>query len=128
GRSSYARAMVELRVDVELKDTLVVVVPIFVGEGYTMSTIHVEYDWTPPRCSSCKFFGHILHECPKKIISDVLNNLKTPRQAVRGVHVSLKLGPKVQLKPNKQVYQPIPKKNAASSNVQRSKLDWLDKR
>ncbi|GJS94007.1 zinc knuckle CX2CX4HX4C containing protein, partial [Tanacetum coccineum] len=53
--------------------------------GYTMSTIHVKYEWTPPRCSSCKVFGHVLDECPKKIISDVLNNLKTPRKAVRGV-------------------------------------------
>ncbi|GJY86090.1 RNA-directed DNA polymerase, eukaryota, partial [Tanacetum coccineum] len=36
GRLSYARAMVELRAYVELKDTLVVVVPKFVCKGYTM--------------------------------------------------------------------------------------------
>nr|GEX15570.1 hypothetical protein [Tanacetum cinerariifolium] len=84
GRPSYARAMVELRADVKLKDTLVVVVLKFVGGGYTMSTIHVEYEWTPPRCSSCKVFGHVLDECPKKIISDVLKNLKMPRKAVTG--------------------------------------------
>ncbi|GJY79540.1 hypothetical protein Tco_0485341 [Tanacetum coccineum] len=59
--SSYAKAMVELRVNVELKDTLVVDVPKFVG------------------------LDHILDECLKKIVSDVLKNLKTPRQAVRGV-------------------------------------------
>ncbi|GKE55740.1 hypothetical protein Tco_1494925 [Tanacetum coccineum] len=47
-RSSYARAMVELRADIELKDTIMVVVPKFVGYGYTMRTIHVEYEWTPP--------------------------------------------------------------------------------
>ncbi|GJV44865.1 G-type lectin S-receptor-like serine/threonine-protein kinase [Tanacetum coccineum] len=35
-RLSYARAMVELRAYVELKDTLVVVVPKFVCKGYTM--------------------------------------------------------------------------------------------
>ncbi|GJS88484.1 hypothetical protein Tco_0771120 [Tanacetum coccineum] len=46
--------MVELRADVKLKETHVVVVPKFVGESYTMSTISVEYEWTPPRCSSCK--------------------------------------------------------------------------
>ncbi|GJR10388.1 zinc knuckle CX2CX4HX4C containing protein [Tanacetum coccineum] len=34
-RSSYARAMVELRADVDLKDTIVFVVPKFMGEGYT---------------------------------------------------------------------------------------------
>ncbi|GJT90135.1 hypothetical protein Tco_1078980 [Tanacetum coccineum] len=67
--SSYARAMVELRADVELKDTLVVIVPKFVGKGYTMSTIRIEYEWTPTRCSTFKVFGHILDECPKKIVS-----------------------------------------------------------
>nr|GFC37864.1 hypothetical protein [Tanacetum cinerariifolium] len=35
--------MVELRAYSELKDTIVVVVPKFIGEGYTMSTIRVEY-------------------------------------------------------------------------------------
>ncbi|GKE25307.1 hypothetical protein Tco_1436819, partial [Tanacetum coccineum] len=33
GRSSYARAMIELQADVELKDTLVVDIPKFDGEG-----------------------------------------------------------------------------------------------
>ncbi|GJU21343.1 hypothetical protein Tco_1154685 [Tanacetum coccineum] len=50
--SSYVRAMVELRADVELKDTLVVVVSKFMDEGYTKSTIRVEYELTPPRCSN----------------------------------------------------------------------------
>ncbi|GKD31810.1 zinc knuckle CX2CX4HX4C containing protein, partial [Tanacetum coccineum] len=43
-RASYARAMVELRADVELKDIIMVVVPKFVGEGYNMRTIIVEYE------------------------------------------------------------------------------------
>ncbi|GKD42177.1 hypothetical protein Tco_1266822 [Tanacetum coccineum] len=42
GRSSYARAMVELQDDVKLKDTFVVALPKVVGEGYNMSIIHVE--------------------------------------------------------------------------------------
>ncbi|GJV32722.1 zinc knuckle CX2CX4HX4C containing protein [Tanacetum coccineum] len=81
-----------------------------------MSTIRVEYEWTPPRCSSCKVFGHVLGECPKKIVSGVLKNLKTPRQAVRGVQVGSNVGSKVQVKPTKQVYHPISKKNGANSN------------
>ncbi|GJX59064.1 hypothetical protein Tco_0290454 [Tanacetum coccineum] len=48
GKASYARAMVELREDVELKDTILVIVPKFVGVGYTMRTIRVEYKWTHP--------------------------------------------------------------------------------
>nr|GEV62725.1 transcription repressor KAN1 [Tanacetum cinerariifolium] len=43
GGSSYARSMVELRVDVELEDTIVVFVAKYMSEGYTMSIIHVEY-------------------------------------------------------------------------------------
>nr|GEY71079.1 hypothetical protein [Tanacetum cinerariifolium] len=42
GRASYARAMIELRADVELRHTIVVVVPKFISEGYSMNTIHVE--------------------------------------------------------------------------------------
>nr|GFB24871.1 hypothetical protein [Tanacetum cinerariifolium] len=57
-----------------------------------MRTISVVYEWTPPRCSSCKFFGHVLDEYPKQPVSDVLKNLKNSRQAgSRGVPVSLKV-------------------------------------
>ncbi|GJR01049.1 beta-caryophyllene synthase [Tanacetum coccineum] len=58
GRSSYVGAMIELRADLELKDTIVVAMPKL---------------------------------CPKNIRSNVVKNLKTPRQAVGGVQV----GPKV---------------------------------
>ncbi|GJV96428.1 putative reverse transcriptase domain-containing protein [Tanacetum coccineum] len=54
GRSSYARAMIELRVDVELKDTLVMDIPKLEGGGYTRSIICAEYEWKPPRCLTCK--------------------------------------------------------------------------
>ncbi|GKC12037.1 hypothetical protein Tco_1008819, partial [Tanacetum coccineum] len=35
--------------DEELKDTIVVAMPKLVGEGFNMCTIHVEYEWKPPR-------------------------------------------------------------------------------
>nr|GEU44276.1 hypothetical protein [Tanacetum cinerariifolium] len=60
GRASYARAMNELKVDVDLRDTNVVVVPKFSGEGFTTSTIRVEYEWTHPRCSKCKTHGKLV--------------------------------------------------------------------
>ncbi|GJR28575.1 cytokinin dehydrogenase 3-like protein [Tanacetum coccineum] len=85
GRSSYARAMIELRADVKLKDNIVVDMPKLVGEGFYMCMIRVEYEWRPPRCSSCKIFGHCLNECPKKIASDAVKNLNNTRQATRGV-------------------------------------------
>ncbi|GJT06514.1 hypothetical protein Tco_0840976 [Tanacetum coccineum] len=64
-RSSYARVMIELRADVELKDNIVMDMPKITREGHYTCNVHVEYDWKPPRCSSCKVFGHIHKECPK---------------------------------------------------------------
>nr|GEZ61751.1 hypothetical protein [Tanacetum cinerariifolium] len=52
--SSYARVMIELHADVELKDNIVMVVPKIKGEGYYTCNIHVEYEWKPPRCACCK--------------------------------------------------------------------------
>ncbi|GKC23356.1 7-deoxyloganetin glucosyltransferase-like protein [Tanacetum coccineum] len=51
--SSFARAIIELRVDVELKDTIMVAIP------------------------------KLVDECPKNIGSDVAKNLKNHRQAAR---------------------------------------------
>ncbi|GJS47941.1 hypothetical protein Tco_0598062 [Tanacetum coccineum] len=84
GRASYARAMIELKADVDLRYTIVVDVSKFSGEGFTTSTIHVEYEWAPPRCSECKVFGHVIDDCPKKIVSGISKNSKLPRQHARG--------------------------------------------
>ncbi|GJW99870.1 hypothetical protein Tco_0183784 [Tanacetum coccineum] len=48
GRSSYARAMIELRADVELKDNIVAAMPKIVREGYYTCNIRVEYECKPP--------------------------------------------------------------------------------
>nr|GEU46946.1 hypothetical protein [Tanacetum cinerariifolium] len=42
GRSSFARVMIDLHVDVELKDTLVVAKPEIEGDGYLLHSIRVE--------------------------------------------------------------------------------------
>nr|GEY98407.1 hypothetical protein [Tanacetum cinerariifolium] len=149
-KSSYARAMIELRADVELKDnislleqwtksyenanyeydpyeddmyegwlfelcaddelnnTIVVAMKKLVDEGFYLCIIRVEYEWKPPRCSSCKVFGHVLVGCHKKIISDLVKNLKNPGQATRGVQ----FGPKVGFKPTKRVYKLVYNKNS----------------
>nr|GEW65557.1 hypothetical protein [Tanacetum cinerariifolium] len=43
--SSYARVMIELRVDVEVKDSIVVAMPKITREGYYTCNVHVEYKW-----------------------------------------------------------------------------------
>ncbi|GKA19042.1 zinc knuckle CX2CX4HX4C containing protein [Tanacetum coccineum] len=107
----------------EVERTLVVAIPKFMGKTYTLITIHVQYEWTPPRCSSCKVFGHVLNDFPKKIVSDVLKNLRNPRQVIRVVYVGPNVCSKVQFKPTKQVYQPVFKRNDASSSGKKGKLD-----
>nr|GEX85740.1 hypothetical protein [Tanacetum cinerariifolium] len=59
GMSSSARAMIELRADVELKDTIMVVMPKLSreGHGFYTCTIRVEYEWKPPRCFRKGWFG-----------------------------------------------------------------------
>ncbi|GKE30731.1 putative reverse transcriptase domain-containing protein, partial [Tanacetum coccineum] len=70
GRSSYARALIKVRVDVELKDNIVVAMPKYVGEGiYT--------------CND---------ECPNNRDSDVVKNMKKPSQTPRGVPESYENG------------------------------------
>nr|GEX77525.1 hypothetical protein [Tanacetum cinerariifolium] len=86
GRASYTRAMVELKADVELRDTI-----------------------APPRCLGCKVFGHVLDACPKKIASDISNKSKMPRQLARGSPVGLK--PKSNF-----VYRPFSNKKTAKAN------------
>ncbi|GKG25333.1 hypothetical protein Tco_0395961, partial [Tanacetum coccineum] len=42
--SSYAKAMIELQADVELKDTIVMAMPKLSGEGFYTCTFHVKYE------------------------------------------------------------------------------------
>nr|GEZ35201.1 hypothetical protein [Tanacetum cinerariifolium] len=91
GRSSYARAMVKVQADVEMKDTIVVVMLKLSKEGFYTCTVRVEYEWKPFRCACCKVFGHIQEECPKNPCLGVAKNLKKPSQTPKGVSV----GPKV---------------------------------
>ncbi|GKD90508.1 hypothetical protein Tco_1366015, partial [Tanacetum coccineum] len=118
--SSYARAMIELRADVELKDNIVVAMPKVTGEGYYTCNIHVVYEWGPPRCTCCKVFGHSHEECPKNIGSGEMTNSKKPSQTSRGVSVGQKVG----FKPIKQVFLPVSKKPTAStSEIKKKNLE-----
>ncbi|GKE00803.1 hypothetical protein Tco_1388786 [Tanacetum coccineum] len=125
GRSSYARAMIELRADVELKDNIVAPMPKTTREGYYTCNICVEYGWKPPRCVCCKVFVHVLEECPKNIGASATKNLKKTSQTPKGILVGPKMGFKA-----KQVFQPVSKKSTANSGVQRriiqSLLKWYE--
>ncbi|GJW48643.1 hypothetical protein Tco_0080289 [Tanacetum coccineum] len=100
GRSSYSRAMVELRADVELKDTLVVVVPKFVDEGYTMSIIRVEYEWTPPRRSRC----NVVPDVGSKVQFKPIKQVYQPVSKKNGASLS---GTKKQSRTSSEVDDPV---------------------
>nr|GEW28200.1 hypothetical protein [Tanacetum cinerariifolium] len=116
GSSSYARVMIELRADVELKDNIVVAMPKITREGLYTCNVHVKYDWKPPKCSSCKVFRHIHKECPKNTGAGEKKIVKKPSQISRGVLVGLKMG----FKPHKE-YRHVPKKSTASSSCNKKK-------
>nr|GEW02187.1 hypothetical protein [Tanacetum cinerariifolium] len=117
GRSSYAKALIEVRADVELKDHIVVAMPKHVGEGFYTCTVRVEYEWKPPRCACCNIFGHVQDECLTNKDSNVVENMKKPSQSHRGIPV----GPKVGFKPSKQVYKQVSKKNNMSASGNKKK-------
>nr|GEV48976.1 hypothetical protein [Tanacetum cinerariifolium] len=94
GKSSYARAMIEVRVDVKLKDTIMVAMPKLSGEGFY----------------TCN------EECPKNPSFGVAKNLKKPSRGPRGVTV----GPKLGFKTTKE-YRPVPKNPTATTSGNKKK-------
>ncbi|GKE94771.1 hypothetical protein Tco_1579626 [Tanacetum coccineum] len=93
-------------------------IPKFEDEGYTRIAICIEYEWKPPRCSTCKVFGHVLDECPKKIVLDVSKIMKIPRQTA--------CKPPVGLKPKSNfVYRLV--QPTSKTSGEKSKMDSLDK-
>ncbi|GJZ72660.1 putative reverse transcriptase domain-containing protein [Tanacetum coccineum] len=91
GRSSYARAMIELRADGELKDNIVMAMHKITEEGYYTCNIRVEYEWKPSRCACCKVFGHVQEECPKNIGVGETENFKKTSQTPKGIPVGQKI-------------------------------------
>ncbi|GKC97785.1 hypothetical protein Tco_1168060, partial [Tanacetum coccineum] len=83
GRSCYARVMVELKADVELKDNIVMAMPKITREGHYTCNVRVEYEWKPLRCSSCKIFGHVHEECMKNTSAGEKKTMKKPSQTSR---------------------------------------------
>nr|GEZ97107.1 reverse transcriptase domain-containing protein [Tanacetum cinerariifolium] len=58
GRLNYARALIEIRTDREIKDTMVISIPSVEGNGEVLHTVRIEYECKPPRCGVCMIFGH----------------------------------------------------------------------
>ncbi|KAJ0711327.1 hypothetical protein HanOQP8_Chr09g0322611 [Helianthus annuus] len=67
GRSSFARALIEINAENELKDHIIVAIPKLDDEGYITEKVTVEYEWKPQRCSVCCVFGHDDQTCGKNV-------------------------------------------------------------
>nr|GEX53047.1 zinc knuckle CX2CX4HX4C [Tanacetum cinerariifolium] len=65
GKNTYARALIEVSADEELKKSVIIAIPCGNGKGHSLAEIEIEYEWTPPRCASCKVFDHNNDKCPK---------------------------------------------------------------
>ncbi|XP_022024397.1 uncharacterized protein LOC110924709 [Helianthus annuus] len=84
GRSSYARALIEVSADKQLKEEIKLAVPDLEGEGFIKESLSVEYEWNPLRCAHCCVFGHSDDHCPfqSKIHSKGQNASKNGKKPV----------------------------------------------
>ncbi|GJV58646.1 hypothetical protein Tco_1464746 [Tanacetum coccineum] len=96
GRIGYARALIEVAADIELKKMVTMAVPIINGEGYTKECMTVEYEWNPTRCSDCKVFGHSFVDCPKRVIEQTTDKVDEHTDGFTTVRNRKKKGKKVE--------------------------------
>ncbi|GKE36536.1 hypothetical protein Tco_1459941, partial [Tanacetum coccineum] len=76
GKSTYARALIEVSAEKELLDSLVIAIPVDKEDnGHTLATIDIEYEWNPSRCETCLVFDHHSDKCPKLPKADPIVNV-----------------------------------------------------
>ncbi|GJT31062.1 sugar transport protein 13 [Tanacetum coccineum] len=76
GRSTYARALIEVNVEHDLKESIVIAIPLGPGNGHSLATIDLEYEWKLPRCSTYMIFDHDDAKCPKvlKVVDNMVDD------------------------------------------------------
>ncbi|GJR12033.1 zinc knuckle CX2CX4HX4C containing protein [Tanacetum coccineum] len=67
--------LIEINACNDFRDKLLMVVPNLMEHRYTKKTIHIEYEWVPPRCSTCLIYGHSLDDFPKAAPKRVVNGI-----------------------------------------------------
>ncbi|GJT35870.1 reverse transcriptase domain-containing protein [Tanacetum coccineum] len=73
GRIIFARALIEVSSDSDLKKEVIMAVPNEDETTYTREVISVESEWQPRRYADCKKFGHSFDRCPKTIKDHVVS-------------------------------------------------------
>nr|GEX89256.1 hypothetical protein [Tanacetum cinerariifolium] len=75
GASTIGQSKVNSEAD--LVDVVTIGIPSLTREDLTKETIHVEYEWRPPKCDVCNIFGHVHDQCPKKVVSPSIVTIST---------------------------------------------------
>ncbi|XP_021975474.1 uncharacterized protein LOC110870598 [Helianthus annuus] len=124
GRSSFARALIEVHAGSELKRTVKVAVLGLDGSGFSMAEVKVEYDWEPLRCATCCVFGHDGNLCTKNPKTVVEEGSKSDADGFRELKGKNKKGGQqgfqVNNKKPKMVYRPITKAKNQSDKASSS--------
>jgi hypothetical protein len=114
GRSSYARALIQISALHDFTDSIALAIPNLEDNTYNVETIKVEYEWKPPRCNACCIFGHLSSVCPKTTVQIPLpvpnnsNNVDGDGfTKVQGKKAAKKHGFQVQSQKSKLVYRPV---------------------
>ncbi|XP_022042079.1 uncharacterized protein LOC110944741 [Helianthus annuus] len=116
GRSSYARAMIEINADNELKDHITLAIPKMDEEGFIMERVDVEYEWKPLRCPTCCLFGHdhatcskVMKEKAKQVVVDEDGFITDRKRVAKHSFPQKKQKPKF-------IYKPKANKSGASTS------------
>nr|GEY67286.1 hypothetical protein [Tanacetum cinerariifolium] len=88
GRSIYARVMIELRADIELKDNNVMAMPKIIREGHYIRNVCVEYEWKPPRCCLVSFLDIFMRNVRR---IQVLPNARSSGNKKKGVEPTIEV-------------------------------------
>nr|GFA98005.1 hypothetical protein [Tanacetum cinerariifolium] len=70
GRMDSARALIDIRVDQELKEDMVIAILNVKDDGEILHIVRAEYEWEPPRCGVCMVFGHDDMLCLKQPVEN----------------------------------------------------------
>nr|GEU57428.1 reverse transcriptase domain-containing protein [Tanacetum cinerariifolium] len=132
GRLGFARALIEVTAEKELKNQVTMAVPMVTGEGYSMAKMDVVYEWKPSRCDECLVFGHMKEQCPKcvsdtpkKIVAvqnDGFTTVVNRKNKGKATASQKKHAGGFKVSNTKLVYQPVkPKENALMPSTSDSK-------
>ncbi|GJR47060.1 protein LAZ1 [Tanacetum coccineum] len=95
GRLGFARALIEVTAEKDLKQEVTMAIPIVDREGHIMAKMDVEYEWKPPRYSECLVFRHANEQCPKQVTEVLKENVTAQSDGFTTVQNRKKKGKQV---------------------------------